>query len=584
MQWLNINTNDKKQQITSFTTVGVAIFAILFGYFFLSSGSHHTTRRPQTPYPQQDLVDLHDDLFLAHDEKLQSHLDSIGSTQFSFQEKDVQSAILLVGENSGKYDEVESKIREFSLKISEQEKLKSNLRTILQSSEKHKQFISGQKLIQNNLVEALKKAPEELQELRQGLDQVKKSQENVLERMENRIEEEKTKRQKTSELREEMKSATQNVQAMERKLRTHLRLLKNTEKSLDQIKKTRAEHARKASTNGAEIKQLEMKKISTESEEDTLRNEKEALEAERWTNNEQKQLRVSALELLESLSLGEDLASTKASREKRLKELESDLSDLKAKGPTNLKVESSNGDSESLKKVGYFAQLAHNKKLTELENNIAVVRSEIQFIDDFGTEDPKFVRESLTQEVQSFDVKLARLNAREGQLEARIEDVQSRSVKVIAELKQKREFRDGANTQNAHLAVTVDQLESELRGHLDNSKLIESSIEKARKAEKLAKKNLDDHLSVKLEDNTASLNQEKLKLDDEHIAIHKKIVALLGEHEEILAKSRAIDVQIQKAKRTYDQDLEEIRNLNAKHDSISLDIKRLYGELQALFQ
>ena len=30
-----------------------------------------------------------------------------------------------------------------------------------------------------------------------------------------------------------------------------------------------------------------MKKISTESEEETLRNEKEALEAERWTNNEQ---------------------------------------------------------------------------------------------------------------------------------------------------------------------------------------------------------------------------------------------------------------------------------------------------------
>jgi len=32
-----------------------------------------------------------------------------------------------------------------------------------------------------------------------------------------------------------------------------------------------------------------MKKISTESEEETLKNEKEALEAERWTNNEQVQ-------------------------------------------------------------------------------------------------------------------------------------------------------------------------------------------------------------------------------------------------------------------------------------------------------
>jgi UDP-3-O-acyl-N-acetylglucosamine deacetylase len=123
-----------------------------------------------------------------------------------------------------------------------------------------------------------------------------------------------------------------------------------------------------------------------------------------------------------------------------------------------------------------------------------------------------------------------------------------------------------------------------LRGHYDNSNLVEANIEKAREAEKTAQRNLNNHLEIKLEDNTSSLNQEKLRLDDEHVTLHKKIVALLGEHEATLVKSQSTETEIRRSERKFETDLERIRTLNAHHDQVDLEIQRLFAELQLLFQ
>ena len=49
-------------------------------------------------------------------------------------------------------------------------------------------------------------------------------------------------------------------------------------------------------------------------------------------------------------------------------------------------------DSEHIKKVGYFAKLAHDQKITKMEQEIASLQAEIQFIESFGDDDPTEVK------------------------------------------------------------------------------------------------------------------------------------------------------------------------------------------------
>merc|ERR1712176_1074726 len=117
--------------------------------------------------------------------------------------------------------------------------------------------------------------------------------------------------------------------------------------------------------------------------------------------------------------------------------------------------------SVTLKQVGYFAQLSHNRKTDELERKVSSLRSDIKFIKDFGNENPVKLRENLLKEIDSFTKKLAQLAARDTQLESKIQGSKHEFQRIEGQIKLKQNFRDTSESKIAQYEVKEGELQSQ---------------------------------------------------------------------------------------------------------------------------
>jgi len=178
------------------------------------------------------------------------------------------------------------------------------------------------------------------------------------------------------------------------------------------------------------------------------------------------------------------------------------------------------------------------------------------------------VRQSLSREVEAFDIQLAKLNSREGQMEAKVEDAKHRLRKVESEIKMKHEFRETATTNAVQLAVSQEQLQNQLEGLQENTVLVAADVEAARVRLEKAEHALRSFQDQKTDNNMASLNEKKQTLERQKLELHKEVVSMIQSHERMMKEAESAEAEFRGTSTEFYERLSLLRKLNEEEKNI----------------